>query len=192
MGKPTGDLKHVLFLPTSIGRHSVRRIRGTKTVSIDQDAFKRALRGWASGVTVVTSRAGDKVHGMTVSAFSSVSVDPPLVLVCANQGSMTHSVIEEGGIFAVNILAEHQQDVSNLFASSKNESSRLERVAWTAGETGAPLIDGALATIECKVHRAHREGSHTIYIGEVQAVRTSDAPPLLYYQGGYRSLHCEE
>ena len=175
-----------------MGRRSAGRIRGTKTVSIDQDAFKRALRGGASGVSVVTSRAGDKVHGMTVSAFSSVSADPPLVLVCANQGSTTHSIIEEGGIFAVNILAEHQQEVSNLFASSKNESSRLERVAWSEGETGAPLIEEALATLECKVHRAYREGSHTIYIGEVQAVRTRDATPLLYYQGGYRSLHCED
>lgn len=159
---------------------------------IDQDAFKQALRGWASGVTVVTSRAGDRVHGMTVSAFSSVSADPPLVLVCANQGSTTHSVIEEGGIFAVNILAEHQQEVSNLFASSELEDTRLERVAWTEGETGAPLLDGALATLECRVHRAHREGSHTIYIGRVEAVHTRDATPLLYYQGGYRSLRCDD
>jgi len=161
-------------------------------VSIDQDAFKRALRGWTSGVTVVTSRANGRVHGMTVSAFSSVSADPPLVLVCANQASMTHSVIEEGGIFAVNILAEHQQEVSNLFASSEHESSRLERVAWSEGETGAPLIDGALATLECKVRRAYREGSHTIYIGEVAAVHTNDTTPLVYYQGGYRALHCDD
>ena len=159
---------------------------------IDQDAFKQALRGWASGVTVVTSRAGDKTHGMTVSAFSSVSADPPLVLVCTNQASKTHSVIEEGGIFAVNILAEHQQGVSNLFASAKHEDSRLERVPWREGETGAPLIDEALASLECRVRSAHREGSHTIYIGEVEAVHLSDSTPLLYYQGGYRSLTCDD
>jgi len=159
---------------------------------IDQDAFKEALRGWASGVTVVTSRAGDKVHGMTVSAFSSVSADPPLVLVCANRGSKTHGVIEEGGVFAVNILAEHQQDVSNVFASSKHEDSRLERVRWREGETGAPLIDEALASLECEVWSAHHEGSHTIYIGRVEAVHTTDAAPLLYYKGGYRSLSCDD
>jgi flavin reductase (DIM6/NTAB) family NADH-FMN oxidoreductase RutF len=159
---------------------------------IDQNAFKEALRGWASGVTVVTSRAGDKMHGMTVSAFSSVSADPPLVLVCANRASTTHAVIEEGGVFAVNILAEHQQDVSNLFASSKYEDSRLDRVSWTAGETGAPLIDGALASLECRVSSAHREGSHTIYIGQVESVHTSDAEPLLYYDGGYRALICKD
>jgi flavin reductase len=159
---------------------------------IDQDAFKEALRGWASGVTVVTSRAGDKVHGMTVSAFSSVSLDPPLVLVCANRASTTHGVIEEGGVFAVNILAEHQQEVSHVFASSKYEDSRLDRVSWTEGETGAPLIDEALASLECKVASAHHEGSHTIYIGQVEAVHTTDAAPLVYYQGGYRSLRCDD
>ena len=157
---------------------------------IEPDAFKDALRGWASGVTVVTSRSGHKVHGMTVSAFSSVSADPPLVLVCANQSSTTHSIIEEGGVFAVNILAAHQRDVSNVFASSKYEDSRLERVGWTEGATGAPLIDEALASLECKVASSHHAGSHTIYIGRVEAVRKTEAEPLLYYQGGYRSLHC--
>ena len=159
---------------------------------IDPDAFKKALRGWASGVTVVTSRAGDKVHGMTVSAFSSVSADPPLVLVCANRASTTHGIIEEGGVFAVNILAEHQQEVSNVFASSKYEDSRLERVGWTEGATGAPIIDEALASLECRVRSAHHEGSHTIYIGHVESVHASDADPLLYYKGGYRSLRCED
>lgn len=158
---------------------------------IDQEAFKNALRGWASGVTVVTSRSGSRVHGMTVSAFSSVSADPPLVLICANRDSQTHAVIEEGGVFAVNILAEHQQEVSNLFASSKHEDSRLDRVRWVDGNTGAPLIDEALASLECKVASAHHEGSHTIYIGQVEAVHTRDATPLLYYQGGYRSLLCD-
>lgn len=159
---------------------------------IDPDAFKKALRGWASGVTVVTSRAGDKVHGMTVSAFSSVSADPPLVLICANRASTTHGIIEEGGVFAVNILAEHQQEVSNVFASSKYEDSRLERVGWTEGATGAPIIDEALASLECRVRSAHHEGSHTIYIGHVESVHASDADPLLYYKGGYRSLRCED
>ena len=159
---------------------------------IDEDAFREALRGWASGVTVVTSRSGDKVHGMTVSAFSSVSADPPLILVCANRSSTTHGLIEEGGIFAVNILAAHQQDVSNVFASSKHEDSRLQRVSWTEGKTGAPLIDGALASIECEVASAHREGSHTIYVGRVEGIRSSDAEPLVYYKGGYRSLQHDD
>ncbi len=82
--------------------------------------------------------------------------------------------------------------MSNLFASSKHEDSRLERVGWTEGETGAPLIDEALASLECRVQSAHHEGSHTIYIGQVEAVHTTDRSPLLYYKGGYRSLSCED
>ena len=156
---------------------------------IDTESFRDVLRSWASGVTVVTTRAGDKMHGMTVSAFSSVSLDPPLVLVCANQSSTTHGVIEEGGLFTVNILAAHQADISNVFATSENEDSRLESVSWSEGETGTPLIDEALACLECRVTSAHQEGSHTIYVGQVAAVHTTDAEPLLYYQGGYRALH---
>jgi len=159
---------------------------------IDPDAFKKALRSWASGVTVVTSRSGDKMHGMTVSAFSSVSADPPLVLVCANRSSTTHGIIEEGGVFAVNILSAHQQDVSDIFGSSKYEDSRLSRVSWTEGATGAPLIDEAVACLECRVASAHHEGSHTIYIGQVEAAHTTEAEPLLYHRGGYRSLHCKD
>lgn len=163
-----------------------------EAVPIDQDTFRRALRGWASGVTIVTARAGDKVHGMTVSAFSSVSADPPLVLICVNRATKTHRLIEEGAIFAVNILAEHQRDISNLFASTEHEDTRLERVPWTEGATSAPLIDGALASLECSVHSAHREGSHMIYIGQVEAFHGTAAEPLLYYDGGYRSLRCDD
>lgn len=158
---------------------------------IDRSAFREVLRNWASGVTVVTTRAGEVIHGMTVSAFSSVSADPPLVLVCANRSSITHEVIQKGGVFAVNILASHQADISNLFSSSEHENVRLDSVSWSEGETGAPLIDGAVASIECEVHNAHREGSHTIYIGRVEAAHTIDAEPLLYYDGDYRALHGE-
>lgn len=159
---------------------------------IDQDAFKNALRGWASGVTIVTSRSGEKLHGMTVSAFSSVSADPPLVLICANRSSTTNSIIEEGGVFAVNILAAHQAEVSNLFASSKHEDSRLDKVGWSEGALGTPLIDEALASLECKVASSHQEGSHTIYVGRVESVRASDGEPLVYHQGAYRALHCHD
>jgi len=161
-------------------------------MAVDQEAFKQALRGWASGVTVVTSRSGDRVHGMTVSAFSSVSADPPLVLVCANRSSTTHRMIEEGGVFAVNILAAHQREVSNLFATPNNEDIRLERVTWTPGETGVPLLDEAVVALECRVTKAYPEGSHTIYVGQVEAVHSNDGEPLVYHRGGYRSLLRED
>ncbi len=159
---------------------------------IDKERFRDVLRNWASGVTVVTTRAGDKVHGMTVSAFSSVSADPPLVLVCASRSSTTHGVIDQGGLFAVNILAAHQASISDVFASPEHEDARLQSVRWSEGETGVPLIDGALASLECTVTSAHQEGSHTIYVGRVEAVHTADAKPLLYYKGGYRALHDDD
>ena len=124
------------------------------------EEFRAALRQWASGVTVVTSRVGDVVHGMTVSSFASVSLDPPLVLVCANRGSRTNDVIARGGKFTVNILASDQQDVSNTFASSKTEGSRFDSVPWHDGATGVPVIEGALANLECTVVGSHQEGSH--------------------------------
>lgn len=160
-------------------------------MAVELDDFKKVLRRWASGVTVVTARDGERVHGMTVSAFSSVSADPPLVLVCANRSSTTHGVIEKGGVFTVNILAAHQAEVSTIFASSNNEESRFDSVPWRSGATGAPILEGSLASIECTVTNAYQEGSHTIYVGRVEAVHTEDADPLLYFQGSYRSLACK-
>ena len=157
-------------------------------MTISADDFKTALRRWASGVTVVTSQANGHRHGMTVSAFSSVSSDPPLVLVCANRSSKTHEIIETGGVFAVNILAEDQADVSTTFASTSLENSRFDHVQWEDGRAGAPIISGAVASIECEVINAHVEGSHTIYIGRVNAVTTADKNPLLYFDGDYRAL----
>lgn len=157
------------------------------TELVDRDAFKRAMRCWPSGVTVVTSRAGDVIHGMTVSAFNSVSADPPLVLVCANQDSTTHEVIWAGKVFAVNILAGDQEAISQRFAFAPADE-RFNDVEWVDGRNGAPLIAGALAHIECRVRSAHAEGTHTIYIGEVLDTHVIEGTPLVYYDGAYRKL----
>jgi len=154
---------------------------------VDQNEFKRAMRCWPSGVTVVTSRAGEVVHGMTVSAFASVSAEPPLVLVCANQDSTTHEVIWAGRVFAVNILAADQEAISQRFAFTPAED-RFRDIEWQEGRNGAPLIDGALAHIECRVHSAHAEGTHTIYIGEVLDTHVREGKPLVYYDGAYRKI----
>lgn len=157
-------------------------------MSVDLDSFKQCLRRWASGVTVVTSRADGEIHGMTVSAFSSVSADPPLVLVCANRSSRTNGVIEAGGVFAVNVLARDQEELSGRFASSKTEGSRFDGVGHRIGEHGAPLLDGALVSLECRVKSAYVEGSHTIYVGEVLGAHYADKEPLVYYAGAYRNI----
>jgi flavin reductase (DIM6/NTAB) family NADH-FMN oxidoreductase RutF len=154
-------------------------------MSVSSDDFKAALGRWASGVSVVTSRAGDEIHGMTVSAFSSVSLDPPLVLICANAGSKTHDIIERGGCFAVNILAYEQEALSNHFAIRATEAQRFENVKTHTGATGAPLLDGCVANLDCRVQSAHREGSHTIYIGLVEHVEAAERAPLLYCRSGY-------
>jgi len=155
---------------------------------VDAKAFKAAMRTWASGVTILTSVTDGQIHGMTVSAFSSVSAQPPLVLVCANQASFTNEVIDASGVFAVNVLAAGQDELSNRFAMGDG-ADRFDGVAWTAGDTGAPLLDGALCNLECRVRSSHHEGTHTIYIGEVMDSRVrEDAAPLIYFDGGYRSL----
>ncbi|MBO6933750.1 MAG: flavin reductase family protein [Deltaproteobacteria bacterium] len=155
---------------------------------VDAEAFKAAMRTWASGVTILTSVADGQIHGMTVSAFSSVSAQPPLVLVCANQASFTHEVIEVSQVFGVNVLAAGQEEISNRFAMG-DAAHRFEGVPWTAGSTGTPLLDGALCNLECRVRNSYREGTHTIYIGEVMDSRVrEDAAPLVYFDGGYRSI----
>jgi flavin reductase (DIM6/NTAB) family NADH-FMN oxidoreductase RutF len=157
-------------------------------VAVDAEDFKHALRRWPSGVTVVTSRAGDKIHGMTVSAFSSVSLDPPLVLVCADKASNTCPIIAAGRVFAAHILSQGQEPLSHRFASKADEWRRFEGIDWKSGVTGAPILPGALAVIDCSVVGEHDAGDHVIYVGRVEAVELAETEPLLWYGGRYRSL----
>jgi flavin reductase (DIM6/NTAB) family NADH-FMN oxidoreductase RutF len=154
-------------------------------VAIDADGFKQVLSHWVTGVTIVTTRDGDRIHGMTVSAFTEVSLDPPLVLVCADKGSNTHPVIATGKCFAVNVLATDQAELSNLFASKKLESSRFDEVAYESGETGAPLLGGVVANLDCRLVAAHDHGDHMVYVGEVVDARYHEREPLLYHAGSY-------
>jgi len=157
-------------------------------VSVDAESFRGALAAWATGVTIVTARAGDRVHGMTVSDFAGVSLDPPLVLVCADKSSNTLDVIEQGGNFAVNLLRADQEALSNRFASKRDEERRFEGLACRTAVTGAPLIPGALVSLDCRVTAAHDAGDHVIYVGRVEAILQGEGEPLLYFGGAYRSL----
>ena len=154
-------------------------------MAITPDDFKAALGRWATGVTIVTVRAGGRLHGMTVSAFSEVSLDPPLVLVCADKSSNTLPLIEEGRVFAVNVLARDQEALSNRFASKKHEWQRFDGLEYDEGPTGAPLLRGTVANLDCRVVQAHAHGDHVIFVGEVVDVRVGDGKPLLYFGGGY-------
>ena len=152
------------------------------------DEFRAALAHWASGVAIVTSAAGERIHGMTVSAFSSVSLAPPLVLICADKTSNTLGVIEASGVFAANILSAEQRALSNLFASKRDEERRFEGLAWRRGATGSPILAGALAVLDCRVVAAHDAGDHVIYVGRVETAEVRQGEPLLYYGGAYRGM----
>lgn len=154
---------------------------------IDPADFRRALAQFASGVTAVTTRDGSgRSLGLTVTAFSSVSLDPPLVLVCVDERSETHAGFRDSGMFGVSVLAEDQEDVSRRFAWSG--PAKFETTELVAGSTGVPLVAGALAHLECRVVAAHTAGDHTIYVGEIVAMSTRAGRPLVYNQGRYRRL----
>ena len=157
-------------------------------VTISADEFKQALARRASGVSIVTTRSGDRVHGMTVSAVVEVSLSPPLVLVCADKASNTLPLIEESRIFAVNLLARDQEALSNRFASKKDEHRRFEGVPWRRGATGAPLLDGTVAALDCRVVDSHEHGDHVVYVGLVLETRCFERPPLLYFRSRYGSF----
>ncbi|MEM7411901.1 MAG: flavin reductase family protein [Myxococcota bacterium] len=157
-------------------------------MSVEAEEFKQVLGRWATGVTIVTARHEERVHGMTVSAFTEVSLSPPLVLVCADREANTLPVIRDGGVFAVNILARDQEALSNKFASKKDEWTRFEGLTTDTAETGAPLLQGAVANLDCRVAALHEHGDHVVCVGEVAAVRYSDREPLLYHRGRYGSL----
>lgn len=156
-------------------------------MSVDDGSFKHALAQFASGVTVVVTQDGSgRRLGLTVSSFCSVSLAPPLVLVCVDARSETHTGFRESGRFAVSVLAEGQEDVSVRFARGGPE--KFEGMPLEPGRFGIGLVPGALAHIECRVVGAHGAGDHTIYVGEVEAVSVTPGPPLVYQRGAYRRL----
>jgi flavin reductase (DIM6/NTAB) family NADH-FMN oxidoreductase RutF len=154
-------------------------------VGVTDEDYKQCLGRWASGVTIVTARAGDTIHGMTVSDFSGVSLDPKLVAVCADKASNTLGVIREGQCFAVNVLAAGQESLSNKFASKKDEFKRFESLETKTGASGAPLIEGCVSNIDCKLVAEHDGGDHVIFVGEVLELSSRDLAPLLYFGGAY-------
>jgi flavin reductase (DIM6/NTAB) family NADH-FMN oxidoreductase RutF len=157
---------------------------------ISSEDFRKALRHFPAGVTIVTVRAGEKVHGLTVSAFASVSAEPPMIMIIIENRHRAYSLLQETeAVFAVNILGEEQSELSNRFAWVKDED-RFAMGNWSKAETGAPILVDALAWLDCRIHARYPAGSHTIYVGEVQAssVPQEEAPPLVYWNRGYRKL----
>ena len=158
------------------------------TVSTEQ--FRSALSRFPSGVTIVTVKAGDEIYGMTVSAFASISPEPPLIMVSIDNGKHSEVLLKtEGANFAVNILSEEQAELSNRFAWV-NDEDRFAEGKWATAKTGAPVLCDALAWLDCKIYDYHVAGTHTIYIGEVEASETlnTEQAPLIYWDRDYRKL----
>ncbi len=162
----------------------------TPLPTVSGDDFRAALRQFPSGVTIVTLRVGDEVHGLTVSAFASISPSPPLVMVAIDHRHHAHEMLEqEGVVLGINILHEGQRELSDRFAWVKDED-RFAVGRWTTAATGAPLLADAAAWLDCTIHSSMPAGSHTIFVGEVRAagVAVAERPPLIYWCRGYRAL----
>ena len=158
-----------------------------KLMSISRDEFRAALGRFASGVTVVTTKdKSGRLHGITVSAFSSVSLDPPLILVCIDKLAGSHQAFEEISTFVVNILSEDQQHYSDLFAS--HLSDKFDGVDYLETSDGVPLLKNALVNMECRLVNSHANGDHTIFVGEIMKSYVTDGNPLIYFHGNYRKL----
>ena len=160
---------------------------------IGPDEFRRALGHFASGVTVVTTwDANGQPTGLTASAVSSVSLDPPLVLVCVSQNANCYPAFRAGGRFAVNVLASDQEAIARRFASSSlTPAQKFEGVGYHAGPFGTPVLKDALAEFECSIVHAYPGGDHTIFVGQIEATESRGdvgREPLLYYRGRFNRL----
>ncbi len=156
-------------------------------MSIDPDLFRAVLGRFATGVTIVTTRDEDgRDHGMTVSAFSSISLSPPLVMVCIANDATMAPVIRHAETFAVNVLCASQESYSRRFAGKLDD--RFTDIGVTRGTLGNVVLDGVLASLECRVVARHPAGDHVIVLGEVESGTAHEGRPLLYYRGGYALL----
>ncbi|MGI5186199.1 flavin reductase family protein [Dactylosporangium sp. CA-152071] len=160
----------------------------------DPKMLRRALGAFATGVTVVTV-GGVTAHGMTANSFSAVSLDPPLVSICVGRQAIMHSSLEKVGAFAVSVLSSEQEDLARYFANQRRPLGweQFDAVDWSPGaNTGAPLVDGALAHFECEVWRTYDGGDHTIFVGRVLSMgRTVDDEALLFLYGRFHHLRQE-
>jgi flavin reductase (DIM6/NTAB) family NADH-FMN oxidoreductase RutF len=157
-------------------------------MTIDPDSFRSVLGRFASGITVVTTvDAQGRDVGMTVSAFASVSLRPPLVSVCIDHAASMHGALRAADRFGINILGADQEALSRRFAAVES-SHRFEGIGYERGESGVVLLDDALAHMECVRVAQHEAGDHTLFLGEVERAVARDARPLLYYRGGYAQL----
>lgn len=155
--------------------------------TVESVQLRQVAGHFATGVTVVTSRDGSgEFCGLTMNAVSSLSLDPPLFLICVDRKSKSLQTILESGVFAINVLARDQEEVSGIFASKVE--NKFAEVDYRLGVTEVPLLDGTVASIECRVVDSYPGGDHVIICGQVENAEVNGGEPLLFYQGGYAEL----
>ena len=157
---------------------------------IDSREFRNVMGRFATGVTVITLKVGNERRGMTANAVASLSLHPPMLLVCIDRSATMHPFFEVAESFAVNILAADPQPMADFFARHSDASATLGGFAYCDGLTASPLMDGALAAVECHVSERYDGGDHTIVIGRVEAIHSErpEVDPLLFFSGKYRAI----
>jgi flavin reductase (DIM6/NTAB) family NADH-FMN oxidoreductase RutF len=154
---------------------------------IERNELRRVMGHFATGVTVITTISKNGTpYGLTANAFTSVSLDPPLLLISVDKKAESYPYFEESKVFTVNILSEEQEALSRKFAASGGD--KFQGVAYHVGANGVPILDGVLTYLECKLYASYEGGDHTLFLGEIEQAETKEVRPLLFYRGGYRSL----
>ena len=160
-------------------------------MSLDAGEFRKAMGCFATGVTIITLDLEGDVHGMTANSFASVSLDPMLVLVCVDRRAATHAHLQAKKRFGINVLCEDQRMISEYYARHERTHERAEQEAGARFDRtalGTPMLRGALAYLECRLHSAQDAGDHTIFIAEVEDAVVREGQPLIFFRGKYRKV----
>jgi flavin reductase (DIM6/NTAB) family NADH-FMN oxidoreductase RutF len=154
---------------------------------LDPKELRRLMGQFATGVTVITTKGADGTpYGLTANAFTSLSLDPPLCLVCVDRKAESFAHFYDSKVFTVNILTTEQEELSNRFAKSGGD--KFTDIETVPGHHGAPLIAGALATLECRITDTLEGGDHVIHVGRIERHAINGGEPLLFFQGKYRRM----
>ncbi len=165
-----------------------RPLREDSRVQPTKDDFRAVMGHFATGVTVITTAHDGEVRGMTANSVTSVSLEPLSVLVCVNHEAITHRILSGGGVFCVNILTDEQEQLSRACARPDTPEAGLEGVPYHIGASGSPVLDNALAYLDCKVSATFEFGTHSIFVGEPVDLGYTPSQPLLFYRGKYAKL----
>ena len=153
------------------------------------DLFRKAWGNFATGVSLITTvEENGSVHGMTANGIASVSLEPMLAMVCVGHSAKTYPILESTGKFGINILAEDQKAIGEYYAKSDPPSGIISPAMFRFTETGTPFLEGSLASMDCQIVNAHKEGDHTGFIGEVSEIEISEGSPLLFYTGKWMTF----